>query len=90
MERSVDVYVHEEDMARMERSNSRSHFLCLVLLIVLLATNGAWLYYESQFTDVSTTTIEAQQDGSGFNFVNGGDFNYGAESKDNNNQNESK
>lgn len=60
MERSVDVYVHEEDMARMERSNSRSHFLCLVLLIVLLATNGAWLYYESQFTDVSTT-YEAEQ-----------------------------
>lgn len=85
MERSVDIYVHEEDMARMERSNTRSHFLCLVLLIVLLATNGAWLYYESQFTNVRTTTIEAQQDGSGSNFVNGGDFNYGTASKDNNN-----
>lgn len=85
MERIVDIYVHEQDMSRMERSNARSHFLNLVLIVILLATNIGWLYYESQFSDISTTTIEAQQDGEGINFVNGGDFNYGAESKDNNN-----
>ena len=82
MERSVDIYVHEEDMARMERSNARTHFLCIILLIVLLATNGAWLYYESQFTDVSTT-IQAEQDGAGTNIISGGDY-YGTESEDNN------
>ena len=85
MERTVDIYVHEQDMSRMERSNARSHFLNIVLIVILLATNIGWLYYESQFSDISTTTIEAQQDGEGINFVNGGDFNYGAESKDNNN-----
>lgn len=31
MERTVDIYVHEQDMSRMERSNARSHFLCLPL-----------------------------------------------------------
>ena len=82
MEKSVDIYVHEQDMARMERSNTRSHFLCLVLLIVLLETNGAWLYYESQFTDVSTT-IQAEQDGAGTNIISGGDY-YGTESENNN------
>jgi len=85
MERTVDIYVHEQDMSRMERSNARAHFLNIVLIVILLATNIGWLYYESQFSDISTTTIEAQQDGEGINFVNGGDFNYGAESKDNNN-----
>lgn len=83
MERSVDIYVHEQDMARMERSNSRLSFLCVVLLVILLATNGGWLYYESQF-ETKTTTIEAEQDGAGINFVNGGDFSYGTESESNN------
>lgn len=85
MDRTVDIYVHEQDMSRMERSNARSHFLNIVLIVILLATNIGWIYYENQFTDIRTTTIEAQQDGEGINFVNGGDFNYGAESKDNNN-----
>lgn len=85
MDRTVDIYTHESDMARMERSNARLSFLCITLIVILLATNGGWLYYESQFTDVQTTTIEAQQDGAGVNFVNGGDFNYGSESKDSNN-----
>lgn len=60
MERTVDIYVHEQDMSRMERSNARSHFLNIVLIVILLATNIGWIYYENQFTDV-TTTYEAEQ-----------------------------
>ena len=91
MERTVDIYVHEQDMARMERSNARSHFLNVVLIIILLATNIGWLYYESQYTDLTTTyTQEAdiETNGGGNAYVNnGGDLNYGTyqSQTDNNN-----
>lgn len=90
MEKSVDIYVHEEDMARMERSNARSHFLCIVLLIVLLVTNGAWLYYENQFTDVSTTyTQQAEvETGSGNAYINnGGEQTYGTDQSESDSNN---
>lgn len=83
MERTVDIYVHEQDMSRMERSNARSHFLNIVLIVILLATNIGWIYHENQFSDISTT-IEAQQDGTGSNIISGGDITYGAESENNN------
>lgn len=83
MERSVDIYVHEEDMARMERANTRSHFLIIVLIISLLATNIAWVVYEKQFADISTT-IQAEQDGAGTNMISGGNLTYGSESENDN------
>lgn len=64
--------------AMAERTIKRLWIIVLVLIIVLIGTNGAWLYYESQFQTVETT-IEAEQ-GDGVNIVGGGDVNYGAES----------
>ena len=80
---SVPYIVHESSMARMERQIKRLWITVIVLISMLVATNGAWILYESQFSDIETT-IEAQQDGSGVNIVSGGDLDYGAESKDNN------
>ena len=80
---SVPFIVHESSMARMERQIKRLWITVLVLIVMLVATNGAWIWYESQFSDIETT-IEAEQDGSGVNIVSGGDLDYGAESKDNN------
>lgn len=80
---SVPYIVHESSMARMERQIKRLWITVLVLIVILVATNGAWILYESQFSDIETT-IEAEQDGSGVNIVSGGDLDYGAESKDNN------
>lgn len=72
--------------AMAERTIKRLWIVILVLIIALIGTNGAWLYYQSQFEDVvTTTTIEAEQDGAGMNIVGGGDVGYGAESKDNKN-----
>ena len=79
----VPYIVHESSMARMERQIKRLWITVLVLIVMLVATNGAWILYESQFSDIETT-IEAEQDGSGVNIVSGGDLEYGAESKDNN------
>ena len=80
---SVPYIVHESSMARMERQIKRLWITVLLLIAMLVVTNGAWIWYESQFSDIETT-IEAEQDGSGVNIVSGGDLDYGAESKDNN------
>ena len=79
----VPYIVHESAMARAERTTKRLWITVLVLIVMLVSTNGAWIWYESQFSDIETT-IEAEQDGSGVNIVSGGDLDYGAESKDNN------
>ena len=78
---SVPYIVHEASMARMERQAKRLWITVLALIVILVATNGAWIWYESHFSDI-VTTIEAEQDGSGVNIVSGGDLDYGAESKD--------
>ena len=80
---NVPYIVHESSMARMERQIKRLWITVLVMIVMLVATNGAWILYESQFSDIETT-IEAEQDGSGVNIVSGGDLDYGAESKDHN------
>ena len=80
---SVPYIVHEASMARMERQAKRLWITVLALIVILVATNGAWIWYESQFSDI-VTTIEAEQDGSGLNIVSGGDLDYGAEGESNN------
>ena len=80
---SVPYIVHEASMARMERQAKRLWIAVLWLIVLLVGTNAALLYYESQVSDL-VTTIEAEQDGSGVNIVSGGDLDYGAESEDNN------
>ena len=83
-ERMIPYFSHEGDMARMERANKRLWIVVLVLIAVLLGTNGAWLYYESQFVD----EISVKQDvdtGDGDAVVNGiGDLNYGTSETDGN------
>ena len=80
---SVPYIVHEASMARMERQAKRLWITVLALIVILVATNGAWIWYESRFSDI-VTTIEAEQDGSGVNIVSGGDLDYGAEGEGNN------
>ena len=45
---NVPYIVHEASMARMERQIKRLWITILVLIFLLVGTNGAWLYYESQ------------------------------------------
>ena len=79
---SVPYIVHESSMARMERQIKRLWITILTLIFLLVGSNCIWLYYEMSFEDVvTTTTIEAEQDGSAVNIVGGGDVDYGAESE---------
>ena len=47
---------HEHDMARLEIANKRLWILVIIIFAALVITNGAWLYYESQWEVVEETT----------------------------------
>ena len=57
----IPFFVHEADMARLERTNKRLFIVVLVLILSLIGTNCGWLYYESQF-QVDQTTVEQEVD----------------------------
>lgn len=78
----IPYIVYEGEMARSERNFKRLWVIIVILIALLVATNTGWLVYESQFETVETTQIEAEQDGSGVN--------YGTESHNNQNSDESK
>lgn len=54
----------------------------LTLIVLLFASNVIWILYINQYDFSSeTVTVEAEQDGNGTNIVGGGDVDYGAESE---------
>ena len=59
---SVPYIVHEASMARMERQIKRLWITVLVLIVMLVGTNGVWLLYNSQFETVETVMEEYQSD----------------------------
>ena len=46
---------HEKEMTRMETANRRMFIAFLIVLVMLFATNAAWIVYENQFQDVVVT-----------------------------------
>lgn len=60
--RDVPYIVYESEMTRLERIIKRQFVLIIVTLCFLIGTNGIWLWYESQFTDVETTEITQDLD----------------------------
>lgn len=89
MENQTIPYIaHEGMMVRMERTNHRLWILCIFLIISLIASNVAWVIYESQFEyyDEETITQEvtqsAESEGDAINRFVGGDS-YGESDTDN-------
>ena len=68
----IPYIVHESAMARMERQLKRLWITILVLIVLLVGTNAAWLYFESQFEDVVTTEV-TQENSDGYNNYIGND-----------------
>lgn len=88
--KDVPYIVHEGDMARMERSNRRLWIVILVLIVIVIVSNIAWLCYENSMEDVTTTnevTQELDTNGGGDAMING-DVSIGKskENSENNNQ----
>lgn len=84
----VPYIAHESSMARLERIIKRLWIVVLVLIILLAGTNAAWIYYESQWEDVTTTysqEVTQETDGGGNNNFIGGDYKGSADSSENEN-----
>lgn len=60
----VPYIVHEADMARQERTIKRLWILLILLIVLFVGSNIAWVAYESQFTNEVTTVESWADDGS--------------------------
>ena len=78
--KDVPYIVYEGMSARNERTIKRLIVALVIAVILIFASNMAWLLYESQFQ-----TMTYSQDGEGLNNLNTGsqgDLSYVAEDKD--------
>ena len=56
--KDVPYIVYEGSMARQERTIKRLWILAIILIVALVGTNAGWIYYESQWQYVDTTTSQ--------------------------------
>lgn len=56
----IPYFCHEGEMARAERTIKRLWILCILLVVLLVGTNVAWIHYENQFTDEITVTQDSK------------------------------
>ena len=74
---NVPYVVHESAMARAERNLKRLWILIIILILLLVGTNIAWLVYESNFETVEESeeiTVEAGENGIANYIGNDGDI----------------
>lgn len=79
----IPYIVHESAMARAERQFKRLWIVILLLIVLLVGSNVAWLVYESQVEiveEVITQTVEQESDGGNNNFVGGDNYGVPADS----------
>lgn len=73
---NIDYIAHEAIVGRMERIINKLWIIILVLVAVLVISNAAWIWYESQFEEM-TITQEAEAETGNAIVNNGGDVMYG-------------
>ena len=77
---SVPYVVHESAMARAERHTRALIWVIVLLIVLLVGSNGAWLWYENQFEVVEETTTETytidqnNETGNNNSVINGGEI----------------
>ena len=72
--KDVPYIVHECAVARLERVIKRMWVLVLSLIILLVASNGAWIWWESQYQTIETTITRENADGYNNYIGNDGDI----------------
>lgn len=60
--RDVPYIVFESELARLERIIRKQFVLIIVAVVFLVGTNACWLWYESQFEEVTTTEVTQDVD----------------------------
>ena len=72
----IPFAAHESAMARAERHIKALIWVIVLLIVLLVGSNGAWLWYENQFEVVEETTTETivtQDNAEGYNNYIGND-----------------
>ena len=72
--KDVPYIVHEVAVARLERVIKRMWVLVLLLIILFVASNGAWIWWESQYQTIATTITQENADGYNNYIGNAGDI----------------
>ena len=72
--KDVPYIVHEGAVARLERVIKRMWVLVLSLIILLVASNAAWIWWESQYETIETTITHENADGYNNYIGNDGDI----------------
>ena len=80
-EATISRYAFESTMVSFETTIKRLWIVIIILIALLAGTNGAWIYYTSQWEVVETTEVTQQADGSGNNSYIGGSY-YGTSDGD--------
>lgn len=82
---AVPYIVHESEVSRLERIIVRLWISVIVLIVLLAASNAAWIWYESQWEVVESTEVTQENEGGTNNFIGGdGDITNGkADSEEN-------
>ena len=79
---NVPYIVHEEITVKLERTIKRLWILCIIMFVTFVLSNGLWIFYESQWQYVDTTTtneISQEVDSEGAATI--GDININGEGK---------
>lgn len=72
MDKEISYVAFESVCARFERTIKRLWILIIILTVLLVGTNCAWLWYESQFQYIETTdTYSAEATDGGVAIANG-------------------
>ena len=72
--KDVPYIAHESAVARLERVIKRLWVLVLALIILLCASNAAWIWWESQYQTIETTITQENADGYNNYIGNDGDI----------------
>jgi hypothetical protein len=89
MEKDISYVAFESVCARFERTIKRLWILIIILIVLFVGTNGAWIWYESQWEYIETTEVNQDvlsTDGDNVIVSGTGDISYG-ESETDGNQN---
>lgn len=73
---TVPYVVYESEMSRSERTIKRLFLLLIFSLLVILGTNGVWIWLWNQYDYVSTEdTVDMRNIGGNMNYIgNDGDI----------------
>lgn len=73
-DRKIEYIAFESVCIRFERINKRLWILCIILAIMLIGSNIAWLKYMQEFEVTETTITQDNADGYNSYIGNDGDI----------------